>query len=202
MVTNSLFKLAKIILKLQKSWCSNINLVSPTHFIPQILNSIHIAMKKGLILPLVYNTGGYETKKTIELLDGIVDIYLPDAKYGTDRSGEKYSKASEYWSNLQIVLPAMHNQVGNLKINEKGEAKKGLLVRHFVLPNGVASSKKIIEFIEKEISKGTYVNIMDQYRPCYKADSYPEINRGITNQEYNELSKMAEESGIISSFNH
>ncbi len=187
--------LAQMMLSLQERSCHNINFVSPTIWVPQILKSLIIARKEGLKLPLVYNTGGYDAIETLELLDGIIDIYMPDIKYSDDAIGLKYSQAPSYWSVVQEAVREMHRQVGNLIINKQRLATRGLLIRHLVLPRGLAGTKKVMKFITS-LSKDSYVNIMDQYHPANKAARYPEINRRITSKELEEAVKIAEKEGL------
>ncbi len=185
-------KLAEIMLYLQDEGCHNINFVSPTHVAPQIVEAVFIARKNGLKVPLIYNTGGYDSIKLIQLLNGIIDIYMPDFKYGDNETAYKYSGIKNYFSNIKAVLKEMYKQVGDLLIDSEGIAYKGLLIRHLVLPNSIANTENVLKFISTEISKNTYVNIMEQYYPCYKADNYPELNRRITSNEYIEAIKLAE----------
>ena len=161
-------KVADFMIDLQRRGCHNINFVTPTHFASQLLKSIDFAIPKGLQLPIVWNCGGYENVEIIKLLDGIVDIYMPDMKYGSAESASKYSDAPDYFEYCRESVKEMHRQVGDLQV-ENGIAKRGLLIRHLVLPNDVANSRAVFEFIAEEISKDTYVNIMDQYRPMFKA---------------------------------
>ncbi|MEN2994364.1 MAG: radical SAM protein [Thermodesulfovibrio sp.] len=189
-------ELASIMLSLQSSGCHNINLVTPTHQVPQILKSLFIARKKGLKIPIVYNTGGYESIETLKILDGIIDIYMPDFKYAENTLAEKYSKVKDYPSFAKQALKEMHRQVGDLIINEEGIALRGLLVRHLVLPNNIAGTEEVVKFIAEEISKNTYINIMDQYRPCWQADEYPELNRRITRKEFDHAIDLALKYGL------
>lgn len=188
--------LAEIMLELQRRGCHNINLVSPSHIVPQIIESVAIAAKKGLRLPLVYNTGGYDSLEALKLLEGIIDIYMPDMKYSSEENGRKYSKVKDYPRVNKTAVKAMHEQVGDLVLGENGLAVRGLLVRHLVLPNGIAGSREIIRFLADEISKATWLNIMDQYYPAHKAADFPELSRRITHQEYEEVVKMAKEAGL------
>lgn len=188
----SIFRLSELMLYLQKLGCHNINLVSPTHFVPQIILTIKIARDLGLRVPLVYNTGGYDAIKTLRLLDGIIDIYMPDIKYGED--GIKYSGVMDYFSVAKKAIKEMYRQVGDLII-EDGIAVKGLLVRHLVLPNNVAKSENVIKFISS-LSKNTFVNIMNQYRPCYMAHEFKELSRSITEDEYKKLINIAKRYGL------
>ncbi|MBA7518187.1 hypothetical protein ES705_10255 [subsurface metagenome] len=176
-------ELARMMLRLQNLGCHNINFVTPTPWVPQIVRALSIAQEKGLNIPLVYNCGGYEAIETLRLLDGIVDIYMPDIKYADNEYAEKYSSAPKYWDIMRPGLKEMHSQVGDLVV-ENGIAKKGLLIRHLVLPNNIAGSKKCFEFISQKLSKNTVVNPMAQYYPTFKADRFQKINRRITAQEY------------------
>jgi putative pyruvate formate lyase activating enzyme len=188
--------LAGVMLELQRRGCHNINLVSPSHIVPQIIEAVAIAAKKGLNLPLVYNTGGYDSMEALKLLDGIIDIYMPDMKYASEKNGRKYSGVADYPRVNQAAVKTMHAQVGDLVLDENGLAVRGLLVRHLVLPNGIAGSREIIRFLAEEISKATWLNIMDQYYPAYRASEFPELTRRITPQEYEEVVKMAKEAGL------
>jgi len=188
--------LAKTMFNLKKMGCHNINLVTPTCQVPQIVKSLILAREMGLNLPLVYNTNAYDSVQTLKLLDGIIDIYLPDFKYSDDKLAIKYSNAPNYFEIAKKALKEMYRQVGDLILDEEGVAKKGLLVRHLVLPNDIAGSKKVFKFISKEISKDTYLNIMDQYYPCYRANQYPELSRPITEEEYLLALNFAKELGL------
>lgn len=183
--------LARTMIRLQEMGCHNINFVTPTHYAPQIISSLPEAIEMGLRLPIVYNCSGYESLEVIQLLDGIVDIYMPDIKFMDEKSAERYSKAPDYPRVIKEVLKEMHRQVGDLKMNSSGIAERGLLIRHLVMPNGVASSEAVLKFIAQEISVHSYVNIMAQYRPEYRAYEYPEINRRITHKEYMEAIQIA-----------
>lgn len=189
-------ELASMMLSLQKMGCHNINFVTPTHVIPQILSALTIAIEGGLHVPLVYNTGGYDVVKSLKLLDGIFDIYMPDFKYWEGEAAEKYSDAKNYPIAARAALREMHRQVGDLEMDERGIAYRGLLVRHLVMPHNLASTRDIMRFLAKEISPNTYVNVMAQYRPCGLAHRYPEVNRPITTDEYNDAVQMAIEEGI------
>jgi putative pyruvate formate lyase activating enzyme len=189
-------KLAEMMVELQNRGCHNINLVTPTPQVPQIVKALSIAVEKGLKIPLVYNTNAYDSVKTLKLLEGIVDIYMPDAKYSDDEIALKYSNASNYFEIMKTAIKEMHRQVGDLVIDEEGIAVRGLLVRHLVLPNNLAGSEKIFEFLSKEISKNTFLNIMDQYYPCYKAFQYQELGRRITKNEFEETVSLAKKFGL------
>lgn len=193
----SITDLVESMLALQNKGCHNINLVTPTHYTPQIVEAISIAAENGLEIPIVYNCGGYESVETLKLLENIIDIYMPDIKYSNDLNAAKYSGVKNYWKVVTSALKEMHRQVGDLKVSKRGIAQKGLLVRHLVLPNKLAGSKKIIEFIAKEISQNTYLNVMDQYRPSFKANMFNELNRSINNTEYLEIENYARSLGLI-----
>jgi len=189
--------LADMMIKLQKMGCHNINLVTPTHVMPNIINATRIACKKGLCIPLVYNTSGYERLEILELLGGIVDIYLPDMKYMDGRQAAKYSAgASDYPEMAKKAIIEMNRQVGEHRTDKRGIAIGGLMIRHLVMPNRVAGTKELVRWVSEALSKSTYVNIMAQYRVDYKAFDYPEIARGITVQEFLEAMDWAEEYGL------
>jgi putative pyruvate formate lyase activating enzyme len=189
-------KLADIMLSLQKEGCHNINFVTPTHQMPMILRSLLIASDKGLNIPVVYNCGGYESLHAIEILDGIVDIYMPDFKYRDPAMALKYSKAEDYPQSAMAAIKEMHRQVGDLVTDQRGIAMRGLLVRHLVLPGGIAGTSGVVKFLAEEISKNTYINIMDQYHPCFKAFDHPPLNRRITPREYADAVQMAIDAGL------
>jgi putative pyruvate formate lyase activating enzyme len=194
-VEMSFEKLADIMLSLQKEGCHNINFVTPTHQMPMILRSLQIASQKGLNVPIVYNCGGYESLHAIKLLEGIVDIYMPDFKYMDPAMAKKYSYAKDYPEAAMLAIKEMHRQVGDLVI-DKGIALRGVLVRHLVLPEGIAGTPDVVKFIAEQISRDTYINIMDQYHPCYKAFENPPLSRRITNKEYIEALRLAQEAGL------
>jgi len=177
-------ELSNILLKLQDFGCHNINFVSPSHIVPQILEGVHIAAQKGLIIPLVYNTGGYDSVKTLKLLDGIFDIYMPDMKYGDTENGLIYSKVPNYPQINQAAIKEMYHQVGNLETNKEGIAYRGLLVRHLLLPENIAGTEIVIKFLAEEISTKTYLNLMDQYYPSFNSKDIPKLNKRITNKEF------------------
>ena len=189
-------RLVGIMLSLQRMGCHNINLVSPSHVIPQILEAVYIAAHKGLRLPLVYNTGGYDSLEMLFLLDGVVDIYMPDMKYSDEAIARKYSLIKNYPEINQAAVLEMHRQVGDLKLDDDGIAFRGLLVRHLVLPNNLAGSEAVLRYLADKVSKNTYVNIMAQYHPVFRAGDFPELNRRITSQEYQQVIDMAEKLGI------
>ncbi|OPX18479.1 radical SAM protein [candidate division WOR-3 bacterium 4484_100] len=197
--TISTEELAQYMLNLQTLGCHNINLVTPTPWIPQIVEALSIAQTQGLHIPIVYNCGGYESVSTLKLLEGIIDIYMPDIKYSDDRNAEKYSKVQNYWSVVKSALKEMYRQVGNLKCRH-GIAESGLLIRHLVLPNSLAGTRDCFKFIAEELSKDTVVNVMAQYYPTFNAYKYPEINRRIKLQEYREALNILKEFGLDSGF--
>lgn len=189
-------ELAAMMLSLQAQGCHNINLVSPTHVVPQILAAVLIAAQAGLRLPLVYNTGGYDSLAALVLLYGVVDIYMPDMKYANAETAQKYSKVKAYPTVNQTAIKEMYRQVGDLVLDENGIALRGLLVRHLVLPDELAGTAEIARFLAEEVSRDTYVNIMDQYRPCYKAAELPPLDRPITRAEYEQAVQQAREVGL------
>ncbi len=189
-------KLAQIMIGLQKIGCHNINLVTTTPNIAQILKALPLAIKQGLNIPLVYNSSGYDGVNALKLLDGIIDIYLPDFKYADAKIAKQYSLVTDYPKIAQEAIKEMHRQVGDLVIDKNGIAQKGLLIRHLVLPNNLAGTDKILDFIAQKISKNTFVNIMDQYHPAYKAFYLKKINRSITKKEFQKALDWAREKGL------
>lgn len=189
-------RLAKMMIELQLLGCHNINFVSPTHYVPQILKAIPLAVKKGLSVPLVYNTGGYDPLEMLKLLDGVIDIYMPDFKYSQEGPAKECSDAPDYPERARIAFKEMQRQVGDLVLDERGIALRGLLVRHLVLPQGLAGTKEVMHFLASEISKNVYVNIMDQYYPCGKIHHQSALSRRITKHEYQEALDAAEKEGI------
>jgi putative pyruvate formate lyase activating enzyme len=189
-------ELARTMMELQEMGCENINFVSPSHVVPQILAALVLAVDEGLRLPLVYNTGGYDSLPTLRLLDGIVDIYMPDMKYSDDRVGECLSGVPDYVERNRAAVREMHRQVGDLELDRRGVARRGLLVRHLVLPDGQAGGEEVFRFIASELSADTYINVMDQYHPAYRADRYGEISRPPTAMEYRAAVEQAREAGL------
>jgi putative pyruvate formate lyase activating enzyme len=188
--------LAEVMLKLQMTGCHNINFVTPTHVIPQIVKGLSFAIEKGLNLPLVYNSGGYDSVETIKILDGIFDIYMPDFKYTDPEVARRFSNAPDYPQVAKNVLKEMHRQVGDLVMNSKGIAQRGLLIRHLVLPDDLAGTSEAMRFVSQELSVNSYVNVMEQYRPEYRACEYPSLNRRIKRDEFLEALKIAKDEGI------
>ena len=189
-------ELAYIMLSLQEEGCHNINLVSPTHVVPQILEALELAVESGLKLPLVYNSGGYDSVEMLKLLDGIVDIYMPDMKYDNEETARELSGISDYPGTNKAAVKEMHRQTGDLEMDKEGVAQRGLLIRHLVLPHGLAGTKTITRFIGEEISRNTYVNVMAQYRPCYKALQTPGLGRRVSSAEFHEALSFAQEAGL------
>lgn len=183
-------ELAEIFLELQAMGCHNLNLVTPSHVVPQILSALYLAVKKGFRLPIVYNTSSFDSLESLKLLEGIVDIYLADLKYADREIARRYSKVKNYPEVAMAAIREMHRQVGDLTLDERGIAIRGLLIRHLVLPNGLAGTEKVAEFLGS-LSKNMAVNVMDQYYPSYMAWKYPELSRRITQREYHQaLSSM------------
>jgi len=195
----SIEELSEMMLGLQAQGCHNVNFVTPSHFMPQILEAVFLAKEKGLNVPLVYNCGGYESLEALKILDGVIDIYMPDMKYSDSEISKKYSFAPDYFEVSKKAAKEMYRQAGDLKI-EKGVAKKGLLIRHLVLPDNLAGSEKVFDFIVKKLSSDTYVNIMAQYYPCHLAKKFQKITRRITHKEYTDTLKLAKKIGLSGGF--
>jgi putative pyruvate formate lyase activating enzyme len=190
-------ELAHAMLTLQDRGCHNINLVTPTHMVPHIVRALRMAVARGLRLPLVYNTGGYDELETIKKLDGIVDIYMPDFKFQDGEMTHKYcTEASNYPEVAAAAIKEMHRQVGVLKMDERGIAVRGVILRHLVMPNNLAGTDRFVRWVAEELSPDTYVNIMGQYRPCHKASDYPEIARRLTSEEWRQAVRWARDSGL------
>lgn len=191
-------RLAEMMLELQGMGCHNINFVTPEHVVPQILEALVLAVEGGLRLPIVYNTSAYDSLESLSLMDGIVDIYMPDFKIWDSRMALKYLLAKDYPQAARRAIKEMHRQVGDLKMDEHGLAKRGVLVRHLVMPGGIAGAPKIMKFLAEEVSPHTYINIMAQYYPAGKvsAEKYPEINRSITPKEYADALFAAQKAGL------
>ena len=189
-------EIAARMLHLQGAGCHNINLVSPSHVVPQVLAAVLIAVEIGLKVPLVYNTGGYDSLTTLALLDGVVDIFMPDMKYADAEVAWRYSGIGDYPAINQAAVKEMYRQVGDLQFDYRKIATRGLLVRHLVLPGDLAGTAEIVRFLASEVSSETYLNVMEQYRPCYKASSLPELNRRITGQEFARAIRLAHKAGL------
>lgn len=189
-------RLADMMLELQEKGCHNINFVSPSHFPAQIVKGVEIAVSKGLRIPLVYNTNGYDSLETLKLLDGIIDIYLPDIKYSDDNVGREYSKVRDYVRHSRAAILEMKRQVGDLTVDKKGIAVKGLIIRHLVLPNDLAGSEESLRFISEKVGKHTCMSVMSQYFPTHKAADYPLISRPISHREYEKVLEWLDEFGL------
>ncbi len=189
-------QLAAVMLELQRQGCHNINFVTPSHVIAQILEALPLAVENGLRVPLVYNCGGYERVSALRLLEGIVDIYMPDFKFWESRVAEALCGASDYPERARRALVEMHRQVGELQIDPSGVAVRGVLLRHLVMPGGLSGTPSILHFISTRVSPNTYVNLMDQYRPCGQAFGTPHLGRRITAEEYQEALRCAEREGL------
>jgi len=189
-------ELARMMLALQARGCHNINVVSPSHVVAQIIAAVAIAAERGLELPLVYNTGGYDSLEALQLLDGIIDIYMPDVKYASTTNAHHFSHVRNYVDINRAAVKEMHRQVGDLVMDEHDIAQRGLLVRHLVLPEEVSGTDEVLAFLAEEISPNTYVNVMDQYRPCYRADENPPLDRSITGGEFRRAKARAVDLGL------
>jgi putative pyruvate formate lyase activating enzyme len=189
-------RLAEIMLELQALGCHNINLVSPSHVVAQFLEALLLAAQAGLRLPIVYNTGGYDSMHSLQLLDGVIDIYMPDMKYASDRIARAYSKIPHYPQVNQAAVLEMHRQVGDLQIDRDGLATRGLLVRHLVLPHGLAGTGEIVRFLAEQVSPDTYLNLMDQYRPAFNARLFPKLNRRLKSDEYQVALELTHAVGL------
>lgn len=189
-------ELASMMLTLQRWGCHNVNFVTPSHVVPQILEALFLAIPKGFSLPLVYNSSGYDSLLSLRLLDGVIDIYMPDLRYSDNRAGKMFSGVDDYVEVSRTAVREMHRQVGDLQLDDEGIARRGLLIRHLVLPNGWAGTRLTMEFISREISPKTFISLMSQYFPAYKAFENPEINRRINPSEYEEAKKAMLECGL------
>jgi len=189
-------QLASIMLTLQKQGCHNINFVTPSHVVPQILEALEVAIPKGLNLPLVYNSGGYDRPETLKLLAGVIDIYMPDFKFWDAEIATRCCNAPDYPATARRALKEMHRQVGDLVTDEDGIARRGLLVRHLVMPKGLAATRQVMRFIAREVSPKTYVNVMSQYRPCGRANEVPGLEASVSPAEYRKAVQEAMEEGI------
>jgi len=196
----SIEKLADIFLELQNKKANNINLVTPTHFVPQIISALKIAKKNGLTIPIVYNTSGYENIDTLKMLDGYIDVYLPDFKYFSNTLAKKYSNVSNYFEFATNALKEMFRQVGEFSLDENGIMKRGMIVRHLILPGLLEDSKDVISHVYDLFRDKIYISIMNQYTPLSNVSNYPEINRKVTNEEYDEIIDFALSLGIENAF--
>ncbi len=189
-------QLAAIMLELQDAGCHNINLVSPSHVGPQILAAIYQATQSGLCIPIVYNSGGFDSMEMLHLLDGIIDIYMPDMKYANSNLALEFSRVPNYPRVNKEIVREMHRQVGDLQINRYGLAERGLLIRHLVLPENIAGTDKIVRFIAGQISSATYINIMSQYHPAYQAEVHPPLDRTASQFEFHRALDWAMRAGL------
>ena len=189
-------QIAAMMVQLAERGCHNINFVTPTHVVPQLLEALILAVEYGLKIPLVYNSGGYDKKETLEILDGIFDIYMPDFKFWGGEWAGRYCQAPDYPEVATAAIKEMHRQVGDLVIDDQGLAVRGLLVRHLVMPKSIAGSEKVFGFLANEISPDTYVNVMDQYRPCGEAHKDEYINRRLSSQEFRDATDEAKRAGL------
>ncbi|MBU4034207.1 MAG: radical SAM protein, partial [Proteobacteria bacterium] len=189
-------QLASMMVRLEQQGCHNINLVTPSHVAAQILEALPLAVEGGLSVPLVYNTSGYDAVETLRLLDGVVDIYMPDFKFWQSASSRRFAKAGDYPEITRQSIREMHHQVGDLVINSEGLAEHGLLVRHLVMPGGLAETREIMGFWARDISPRTYVNIMDQYRPCGQAMNFPPLDRMLLPEEYRQALEFGVQAGL------
>jgi putative pyruvate formate lyase activating enzyme len=190
-------RLAAMMMTLQRMGCHNINLVTPSHYVPNIVCALQKAIRKGLRIPLVYNCAPYETPEILQLLEGIIDIYLPDCKFMDPEHAAKYSgQTYNYPYYVKMALKEMHRQVGILQVGRRGIAVRGLMIRHLILPNNLAGTDKFIKFVAENFPKNTYLNLMAQYRPEYKAFDYPELSRRLKRSEYREALRLARKYGL------
>jgi putative pyruvate formate lyase activating enzyme len=188
--------MARMMIQLALRGCHNINFVTPTHVVPQIVEALILAVEQGLSVPLVYNSGGYDRVETLRLLEGVFDIYMPDFKFWDARWSEAFCNAPDYRETASAAVKEMHRQVGDLEMDEGGVAQRGLLIRHLVMPNELAGTEAIMRFLADEISANTYVNVMDQYRPCGTADKNERINRRLNAREYRAAVDAARRAGL------
>ncbi len=190
-------ELAEMMISLQRRGCHNINLVTPTHVVPHIVKALRIAIAGGLHLPLVYNTGGYDSLEVMKRLNGVIDIYLPDFKYQEGKMAARYSNgAADYPEVASSVIKEMHRQVGELRTDDRGIAERGLIIRHLVMPENIAGTDRFVQWVARELTRDTYVNIMAQYHPAHRASEYPELSRRINTQEWRQALRWAEEAGL------
>ncbi len=189
-------QLAGIMLALQRQGCHNINFVTPSHVVPQILAALELAVPAGLNVPLVYNSGGYDRIESLMLLDGVIDIYMPDFKFWDTEIAQKACNAPDYPDTARQALREMHRQVGDLELDERGIARRGLLVRHLVMPGGLAGTQPVMRFIAREVSPRTYINVMSQYRPCGRADEVPGLGAALSADEYRRAVRETIAEGI------
>jgi len=192
--------MARHMAKLQEIGCHNINFVTPTHYVPQIVAALPQAIELGLRVPLVYNCGGYESLEVIRLLEGMIDIYMPDVKFSSSEAAKRFCNAPDFPDVVRSVLKEMYRQVGDLKMDSRGITERGLLIRHLVMPHGLAGTENAMRFIAHELSPHSYVNIMAQYRPVYQAVEIPDLNRSVTMEEFGEAVEIARKHGLYRGF--
>ena len=192
----SIEELANIFLKHQENRAENINLVSPTIYVDKIVTAINLAREKGLRLPIIYNSNGYENIHTLKMLEGVIDVYLPDLKYSDDELALKYSNIKNYFEIATTAIKEMARQVGSPRFDENGMIQKGLIVRHLIMPNNIGNTKKVLKWFKENLDSEIYISVMTQYFPTYKASEYPEINRKITKEEYEEVEEYISELDI------
>jgi putative pyruvate formate lyase activating enzyme len=195
-VATSPEQLAMIMVDLQEQGCHNINLITPSHVLPQILEALPFAIEKGLHLPLIYNSSGYDSVESLQLLENIIDIYMPDFKFWNPEHGKRYAQAHDYPEVARLALKEMHRQVGDLIMDQNGLTTRGVLFRHLIMPGCLDETEEILNFIAREISVASYVNIMDQYHPCGKACEIEALNRPVSNEEYRQAIEMAQQAGL------
>lgn len=189
-------ELTEIFLKQQEDKAENINLVSPTIYVDKIIEAIKLAKKQGLKIPIIYNSNGYENVETIKQLDGFIDVYLPDLKYSDDVLAQKYSNVNNYFEIAKAAIKEMERQVGSPRFNANGMIKKGLIVRHLIMPNHIENTKNVLKWFKDNVDNDIYISIMTQYFPTYRACEYNELNRKISKSEYNEVEEYLFELGI------
>lgn len=196
----SIERLSEIFLELEGNGANNINLVTPTHYVPQIIEALKLSKANGLKIPILYNSNGYDSLDTLKALDGYIDVYLPDLKYYNSKYSLKYSMAKDYFEKASIAIEEMYRQVGKPVFDENGIIKKGVIIRHLMLPGLLFDSKKILDYIHKTFGNNVYISLMNQYTPMFKASNYPEINRKLNEKHYDSIIDYALDLGIKNAF--
>lgn len=196
----SIERLSEIFLELEGNGANNINLVTPTHYVPQIIEALKLSKANGLKIPILYNSNGYDSLDTLKALDGYIDVYLPDLKYYNSKYSLKYSMAKDYFEKASIAIEEMYRQVGKPVFDENGIIKKGAIIRHLMLPGLLFDSKKILDYIHKTFGNNVYISLMNQYTPMFKASNYPEINRKLNEKHYDSIIDYALDLGIKNAF--
>lgn len=196
----SIERLSEIFLELEENGANNINLVTPTHYVPQIIEALKLSKASGLNIPILYNSNGYDSLDTLKALDGYIDVYLPDLKYYNSKYSLKYSMAKDYFEKASIAIEEMYRQVGKPVFDENGIIKKGIIIRHLMLPGLLFDSKKILDYIHKTFGNNVYISLMNQYTPMFKASNYPEINRKLNEKHYDSIIDYALDLGIKNAF--